>query len=208
MQHHISGTLFTIAAPSGAGKTSLVRELVQQIPDILVSVSHTTRPIREGEVEGIHYHFIDKKQFKQMIKENDFLEHATVFNNFYGTSKKWVEGTLASGKDVILEIDWQGAQQIRRLFANCINIFILPPAKAELLKRLQARAQDDEMIIHQRMALSGQEISHYKEFDYLIVNDDFTAALQDLRAVVLAQRVLRSRQETRYAKLLHELVDH
>lgn len=185
------GTLFIVSAPSGAGKTSLVNALVKQDNRVLVSVSHTTREVRPGEIEGINYHFVDVSTFTQMLNENIFLEHAEVFGNFYGTSMTWVEETLAEGKDVILEIDWQGAHQIREKMPGAVGIFILPPSKEALLERLQARKQDDESVIQRRMRAAQQEISHYVEYDYIIVNDEFGVALGDLQAIIRAKRLER-----------------
>ncbi len=201
-----AGTLFIIAAPSGAGKTSLVKELVKLMPNLVVSISHTTREQRVGEQDGIDYHFVDQQRFEKMVAEDEFIEHATVFGNYYGTSRAWVEEQLQAGKDVVLEIDWQGATQVKRRYVNCINIFILPPSKAELMTRLRARAQDDPEVINQRMALASQEISHYREFDYLVINDDFATAVADIETIIHAQNLLQTSQQCRQAKLLAELL--
>jgi len=167
------GSLYIISAASGAGKTSLISALLQQVPDIEVSVSHTTRAPRKGEVDGVNYHFVDKEKFTAMIEAGEFFEHATVFGNMYGTSRQHIEQRLLSGKDVILEIDWQGARQIRKLMSDCRSIYISPPSISALRERLTARGQDDESIINQRMREAVSEMSHYAEFDYLIINDEF-----------------------------------
>ena len=183
------GSLYIVAAPSGAGKTSLVTELVRSTRHITVSVSHTTRPMREGEVDGKNYNFISVDEFQHMIGKGVFLEHAEVFGNFYGTSQAWVEEQLENDIDVILEIDWQGAQQVRRLMPEAIGIFILPPSQKELHKRLTGRGQDDESVIAHRMAKAVSEMSHYNEFDYIIINDDFDEAPFDLKAVIRSKRL-------------------
>ncbi len=200
------GTLYIIAAPSGAGKTSLVTELVKTSRHLTVSISYTTRPPREGEVDGQHYHFINAETFQQMIGRGVFLEHAEVFGNFYGTSMEWVEEQLTQGTDVILEIDWQGAQQIRRLAPESIGIFILPPSQKELHKRLSGRGSDSANIIALRMAKAVSEMSHYKEFDYIIINDDFDEALLDLKAVIRSQRLGLEFQQEYRKDLLSDLL--
>ena len=181
------GILYTVSAPSGAGKTSLVKALLDQCPALQVSISHTTRPQRPGEMDGVNYHFITHSAFTEMVKRSEFLEQAEVFGNLYGTSQSWVEKTLAAGQSVILEIDWQGAQQIRRLMPDSIGIFILPPSLEALLQRLNGRGQDDDAVIKKRMALAHDEIAHYAEADYLVVNDTFDKALADLAAIIRAQ---------------------
>lgn len=200
------GTLFTVSAPSGAGKTSLVKALVECTDGIQVSVSHTTRPRRPGERDGVNYHFIDMDAFTTMLEEGAFLEHALVFRNYYGTSRHWVEDTLARGIDVILEIDWQGAAQIRRLMPRAVGIFILPPCMKTLRHRLTSRGQDDDEVIGHRIAEAKKEISHYVEADYLVVNEDFERARDELRAVVLAQRLRCGKQQQRHQPLLAELL--
>lgn len=200
------GTLFTVSAPSGAGKTSLVGALVKSNPEVCVSVSHTTRPMRPGEVEGINYHFVSRDQFEAMLEAGDFLEHAQVFGNLYGTSQKWVMETLKQGVDVILEIDWQGAQQVRRLMPETVSLFILPPSLACLRQRLTSRGQDDESVINARMAEAISEMSHYPEADYLIINDDFTVALAQFQALVSCQHLRLDRQTERHQQLLEELL--
>ena len=182
------GTLFIISAPSGAGKTSLVAEILAQINNIQASISHTTRDCRPGEKNGINYHFVDRQQFVTMIDNNAFLEHAEVFGNFYGTSQEWVKATLDTGIDVILEIDWQGAEQVRSKFADSQSIFILPPSKQALRERLNDRGQDHAEVIEKRIAAATEEMSHYVEADYLVINDDFALALQQLKSIISAQR--------------------
>ncbi len=200
------GSLFIVAAPSGAGKTSLVKALVEQEPNIKLSVSHTTRPPRQGEVNGVDYWFVSQDEFAQMRDQSAFLESATVFDNSYGTSYAAVESELEKGFDVILEIDWQGAQQIRTSCDECASIFILPPSKSALEERLRGRGQDDEETIARRMRDAENEMSHYIEFDYLIVNDDFELALADLVAVISARRHSMSVQKVAQANLLVELL--
>jgi guanylate kinase len=178
MQQNFTGTLYVFSAPSGAGKTTLVKALLEQTDDIGVSVSHTTRVSRSGEFDGKDYNFVSQDQFKALIDQNAFLEHAQVFDNFYGTSQIWVEQELSAGRDVILEIDWQGAKQIRQQMPNMISVFILPPSREELLKRLTGRGTDEQSIIDRRMQDAVSEMSHYSEFDYLIINDDFATALK------------------------------
>ncbi len=178
------GKLYTVAAPSGVGKTSLVKALVEASTNLFVSISFTTRPRRPNEVEGFNYHFVDEKTFKAMISHGDFLEYALVFHHYYGTSKRWVEQQLACGRNVILEIDWQGVRQVKELFPNCVRIFILPPSLQSLKKRLEARGQDSAAIIAERMAAGKTEISHYQESDFLVVNDDFAHAVNELQEII------------------------
>lgn len=200
------GTLFTLSAPSGAGKTSLVTALLEGCERIKVSVSHTTRPRRPGEIDGTDYHFVDEASFIDMLNHNAFLEHAQVFDHYYGTSSQWVEDTLASGIDVILEIDWQGATQIHRLIPDCVRIFILPPSLGSLTSRLTGRGQDNAEVIALRVAQAQEEISHYVESDYLIINDNFDTALGELYAVVQAQRLRLEVQQGKHAELLSALL--
>ena len=198
--------LLTVSAPSGAGKTSLVKALVESSEQLQVSVSHTTRLMRQGEVDGVNYHFIDHPQFQQMLAQDGFLEHAEVFGNYYGTSKAWLDQTLASGIDVILEIDWQGAQQVVKLLPETVSIFILPPSKAALRERLTDRGQDDDSIIDQRMAQASSEMSHHGEADFLIINDQFDQALEDLKALRRSLHLRRHSQQQRQQALLQELL--
>lgn len=200
------GALFVVAAPSGAGKTSLVRAVTERDPRLCVSVSHTTRPRRATETDGEAYHFVDEARFEAMIGEGAFLEHARVFGNYYGTSATWVDATLAGGRDVILEIDWQGAAQIRRQRPDVLGVFILPPSRATLEARLRSRGQDDEAAIARRLAEAQEEMSHHVEFDYLIVNDDFEVATEDLLAVFRAQRSRLDRMSRDRGSLLVELL--
>ncbi len=201
-----SGTLFVIAAPSGAGKTSLVKALRESTEGIGVSISHTTRAMRPGEVDGVHYHFTPLAEFERMAAEGAFLEHARVFDNYYATSRGGVEALLSKGADVILEIDWQGAQQVRAQLPEAVGIFILPPSRAELEVRLRGRGQDSDEVIARRMADAVAEMSHYSEFDYLVFNDQFEAALKELRAIVLAARLRRQPQQARHGQLLASLL--
>ena len=200
------GTLYIVAAPSGAGKTSLVRSLVETTPDLAVSVSHTTRPPRPGEQDGAHYHFVAPATFEAMIAAGAFLEHARVFGNAYGTSRAAVLEQQAAGRDVILEIDWQGAQQVRALLPGSLGIFILPPSRAVLRERLAGRGQDSAAVIETRMSAALDELTHYAEFDYLVVNDVFETALEALRAIILGNRQRRANQEVRHADLLQALL--
>lgn len=181
------GTLFIISAPSGAGKTSLVAEILKRVANIKASVSHTTRACRPGEQDGVNYFFVSKNQFQEMIKNADFLEYAEVFGNYYGTSQRWVRDSLADGTDVILEIDWQGAEQTRQQFPSSKSIFILPPSIQALEVRLNNRGQDDSIVINQRVAAAKDEMSHYAEADYVMVNDDFKLAIDHLEKIILGQ---------------------
>ena len=201
------GTLFVISAPSGAGKTSLVKALLEQTENIGVSVSHTTRAMREGEQDGIDYHFIEKDVFVSMVEQGAFLEHAQVFDNYYGTAVANIEAKLKQGEDVILEIDWQGAAQVRKQLPYAVNIFILPPSQAALEERLRGRGQDSDEIIARRMRDAKSETSHYSEYDYLVVNDEFENALLELKGIVLARRCRYDAQTQRLASLLKELLD-
>ncbi len=200
------GTLYTISAPSGAGKTSLVSALVARNPDIKVSISHTTRTKRDGEVEGINYHFVDNAQFIAMLDENAFLEHAEVYGNYYGTSQAWVVDTLAAGNDVILEIDWQGAVQIHKQMSDAVAIFILPPSQQALLERLTHRGQDDKDVIAHRLAQAKEDMSHYVEADYLVINEVFDTALDDLETIIHSRRLSITSQQQRHEDLLSELL--
>lgn len=200
------GTLYIISAPSGAGKTSLVKALLENTPQVVASISHTTRPPRHGEQPGQDYHFVSPTQFATLLAEGAFLEHAQVFGNHYGTSNAALQQQLAAGQDVILEIDWQGARQVRNLLPHSVSIFILPPSRAALHQRLAQRGQDSAEIIAQRMAASLDEMRHYPEFDYLIINDDFHTALAELRAILIAQRQRRERQMARHQPFLQQLL--
>ena len=197
-----TGNLFVIAAPSGAGKTTLVKALIDSLSHITVSISHTTRPKRPNEIDGINYYFVDKTEFERMIAHHDFLEYANIFDHLYGTSKSWVEKTLAQGIDVILEIDWQGHQQIKKLFPDSISIFILPPSLEDLRDRLHTRNQDHPDIIKKRLADAKETLSHLAEFDYIVVNDEFTHAAHDLTCIVEAERLEQQRQVVKYAELI------
>ena len=199
-------SLYVVAAPSGAGKTSLVKSLLETTEAITVSVSHTTRQPRPGEIHGEHYFFVNVAEFETMRDQGEFLEYARVFDNYYGTSKNVVESTLAQGTDVILEIDWQGAQQVRSLYPDCCGIFIVPPSREALEERLRSRGQDDDATIARRMHDAINEISHYHEFDYLVVNNQFDRALEELRAIILARRQRLSVQQQRQEQLLQQLL--
>ncbi len=196
------GNLYVIAAPSGAGKTTLVKAVVDSLPSITVSISHTTRAKRPNEMHGVNYYFIDKAEFERMIAHGEFLEHAVIFDHYYGTSREWVQETLAKGLDVILEIDWQGHQQIRRLFPDVVSIFILPPSIEGLKERLIKRNQDRPDIIQRRLADAKETLSHISEFDYVVINDDFMKALHDLKIIIEAGRLLCARQMAKFAKIL------
>lgn len=201
-----TGTLYIVAAPSGAGKTSLVKSLVETTSDVVVSISHTTRPLRPGEQDGVHYHFIPLPSFETMIAQGAFLEHAQVFGNRYGTSRAAVLAKLQAGLDVILEIDWQGAQQVRKQLPDSPSIFILPPSRDALRQRLAGRGQDSAEVIERRMAAALDELSHYVEFDYLVINDQFETALTELSAIIIAQRQRRTAQLERHLELFHILL--
>lgn len=200
------GRLYVVSAPSGAGKTSLVAALLEADSGIEVSASHTTRQARPGEVDGVNYHFVSIPEFEQLISESGFLEHAKVFDNYYGTSKTWLEQRMALGQDVILEIDWQGAQQVRELMPDTVSIFILPPSKAALRERLQGRGQDSEEVIERRMADATSESSHYHEYDYLVINDQFGDALSDLLSIFKSNRLDTASQSAQHEEILTELL--
>ena len=200
------GTLYTFAAPSGAGKTSLVKALVETTANIEVSVSHTTRAPRPGEVDGVNYHFTDVATFQAMVVKGAFLEHARVFDNYYGTALANIEQRLAAGVDVILEIDWQGARQVREQFPDSIGVFILPPSRHALEERLRSRGQDGDEVISRRMRDAESEMSHFGEFDYLVINDDFDTALAELVAIVTARRLRTEVQAGRHQQMLTALL--
>ena len=204
-QESEQGTLYVISAPSGAGKTSLVAQMLKQDEKLGVSVSHTTRPIRTGEQDGVNYHFVSREAFEAMINRGDFLEHADVFGNYYGTSQVWVKQTLATGQDVILEIDWQGAEQVRHLMPDCVSIFIVPPSPEALKDRLTGRGTDEPEVVARRLNEAADECSHAVEFDYLVVNDDFDTALDDLLAIVRCHRLRMQAQQVRHSGLLVRL---
>ena len=202
----MSGTLFVVAAPSGAGKTTLVRLLLEQESSVHLSISYTTRGPRPGEENGREYHFVDNVEFQAMIARHEFLEWAEVHGNFYGTSQKWIADQLAAGHDVLLEIDWQGAQQVRKLFPQAIGIFILPPSMEELTRRLTGRGTDSADVIARRLAAAQAEMRHVGEFDYVIINDQLAQALEELRAVVRASRLSFGVQRVRHAALFERLI--
>ncbi|MCE8035304.1 guanylate kinase [Billgrantia tianxiuensis] len=200
------GTLFIVSAPSGAGKTTLVRELIESLDGIQVSVSHTTRARRRGEVDGVNYHFVEIAEFEAMIARGEFFEYARVFDNFYGTSRPAVEALLEAGQDVILEIDWQGARQVREQLPDAVSIFILPPSRDELERRLASRGTDEHATIARRMRDAVSEMSHYDEYDYLVINDDFTTALRELQALVISRRLSLARVQESHGPLLAALL--
>lgn len=201
------GTLFIVSAPSGAGKTSLARALLARTAGLAVSISHTTRPMRGAETDGRDYYFVSADRFGQMIRSGAFLEYAEVFGHCYGTARRSVQDQLNSGLDVLLEIDWQGAQQVRKATASVCSIFIVPPSRAALEQRLRQRGQDSEEVIARRLKAAVNEIRHHEEFDYLVVNDRFETALQDLESILRAQRLTASRQSQRLDRVLRELLD-
>ncbi|MBN8727775.1 MAG: guanylate kinase [Xanthomonadales bacterium] len=202
----MSGTLYIVSAPSGAGKTSLVNALLEREPGIALSVSHTTRLPRAHERDGEQYHFVNRGVFDRMVAEGLFLEHAEVFGNAYGTSRAAVEPLLAAGRDVLLEIDWQGARQVRQALPGAVGVFILPPSRAELERRLRSRGSDDAETIARRLAGSRAEITHAHEFDYIVVNDGFADALADLLAIIASRRLRSEWQLGRHAALLADLL--
>lgn len=203
----MSGLLFVVAAASGTGKTSLVKALLPQIDGLSVSVSHTTRPMRVGEQDGVHYHFVSVEQFMQQINAGGFIEHAEVFGNYYGTSQAAVLAQLQAGQDVLLEIDCQGAAQVRRLFPDSVQIFIVPPTRAALRERLSNRGQDSDEVIERRLAGSLAEIEQHVSFDYIVVNDQFEVALEQLKSVIYAARLTLKQQSVRQQALLSRLIN-
>lgn len=202
----MSGLLFVVAAASGTGKTSLVKALLDRVSDIHVSVSHTTRLQRPGELSGIHYHFTSVDSFLELVDQNGFIEHAEVFGNYYGTSQAEVKNQLAAGHDVLLEIDWQGAEQVRRLFPHSIQIFIVPPSQYDLRQRLSARAQDSLEVIEQRLAGAIHDMQQYVNFDYLVINDVFDRALHDIESIIHSCRLTVNQQANRHQKLIEALL--
>lgn len=198
--------LFIVSAPSGAGKSSLLGKLLAADPDLALSVSHTTRAMRPGEENGVHYHFVDVPEFQKLAGEGQFVEHAQVFDNYYGTSEPALREQLAAGKDTVVEIDWQGARQVRERFPEAVSIFIAPPSIEALRERLSGRGQDSEEIIDRRMRDARSELSHYSEYDYLVINDDFDLALGELAAVVVAERLRLARQSARHQAALSEML--
>ncbi len=202
----MTGTLYIVAAPSGAGKSSLVQTLLKTMPNLAASISYTTRPLRHGEQDGAHYHFTDEQGFAARLAQGDFLEHAVVFGHRYGTSRSFVEERLRQGLDVILTIDWQGARSIRDAQPDCVSVFILPPSRKALRERLAGRGQDSLDTIEQRMATARDEIAHYPEFDYLVLNDDFESALADLQAIIRSRRLSRAAHTEKMQALLQDLL--
>jgi guanylate kinase len=202
-----SGCLFVLAAPSGGGKTSLVNALLEREPGIRLSVSYTTRPPRPGEKDGVHYHFVDEPRFMTLKSGGEFLEHAHVHGNWYATSATWLREQIANGHDVLLEIDWQGAEQVRRLIPGAVLIFILPPSLASLRERLEKRGQDAPQVIERRLDAAREEMRHCGDFDYVIMNQDFARAVDDLSAIVRAARLTSSRQKVRHAPLIQRLIE-
>ncbi len=199
------GNIFIVSAPSGAGKTSLVKALLEADSQVKLSVSYTTRAPRPGEVDGVNYHFVSMDDFMAVLNRGDFLESAEVYGNRYGTSQRWIEAQVATGVDILLEIDWQGAAQVRKLMPQAISIFVLPPSPAALRERLTGRGQDSEEIIAGRLAAAREDMSHVSEFDYVIINDDFAAAAADLQAVVRASRLTLSKQMAKNGALIESL---
>jgi guanylate kinase len=203
----VNGQLYTVSAPSGAGKTSLVRQLVQRVDNLEISVSHTTRPMRPGERDGADYHFVDRPDFERMIAAEEFLEHASVFENYYGTRRANVEAQLRSGTDILLEIDWQGAEQVKRLMPDTVAVFILPPSREALLERLRGRGQDSDEVIARRTQEAVNEMQHYASADYLIINDQFDVAVGELVALVQSQRLRLPRQDAANGELIKNLIN-
>jgi guanylate kinase len=202
----MSGLLFVVAAASGTGKTSLVKALLDRTTNLHVSVSHTTRPKRSGELDGIHYHFTDKDNFTSQIEQGGFIEYAEVFGNYYGTSQRTVEEQLKQGHDVLLEIDWQGAAQVRKLFPDSIQIFILPPSQFDLRQRLSNRGTDSVEVIEHRLSCAVSDMQQYVNFDYIIINDSFDRALHELEAVITANRMTLTQQANRHSDLIQNLL--
>jgi len=202
----MSGLLFVVSAASGTGKTSLVKALLERVNNLHVSVSHTTRGQRPGELDGVHYHFATKEDFLNLVNENGFIEYAEVFGNYYGTAQATVKEQLAKGHDVLLEIDWQGAEQVRKLFPESKQIFILPPSQFDLRQRLSNRGTDSVEVIEHRLSCAVEDMQQYTHFDYVIINDDFNKALHDLEAVIIANRLTLSQQAQRHQELIQKLI--
>jgi guanylate kinase len=200
------GTLYIVSAPSGAGKTSLVKALSESLPGVAVSVSHTTRAMRPGEHDGVNYHFVSRQDFEAMVARDGFLEHARVFDHHYGTGRSQVESQLERGLDVILEIDWQGARQVRERMPGSLSLFILPPSREVLAQRLRGRGQDPEEVIQRRMRDAEAQMGHYDEFDHIVINDEFQVALGEMRCIIVAQRLRREVQRERHRALLASLL--
>jgi guanylate kinase len=205
-QDHTTGQLYVISAPSGAGKTSLVKALLESTPNLQVSVSHTTRAIRPGETDGVNYHFVDESEFTSIRDAHGFFEWAQVFGNFYGTSRHAIQERLAEGIDIVLEIDWQGARQVKMLVDDAVSIFVLPPSTAALRKRLTDRGQDDDEIIEGRMQAARDELAHYDEADFIVLNDDFEIALKDLQSIIRAQRLSQQVQSRELTSVIADLL--
>ena len=201
----MSGTLFIVSSPSGGGKTSLVKALLEAEPEVRLSVSHTTRAARPGEVNGRDYHFVTPPVFERMLEAGEFLESAVIYGNHYGTSQKWIERQRADGLDVLLEIDWQGAQQVRKLMKGVVTVFILPPSPDVLEARLRGRGQDSAEVIARRLTATREEMSHASEYDYVIINEDFSRAALDLRSIVRAERLKLARQLARHGDLFNRM---
>ncbi|MCD0188985.1 MULTISPECIES: guanylate kinase [Acinetobacter] len=202
----MSGLLFVVSAASGTGKTSLVKALLERVNNLHVSVSHTTRGQRPGELDGVHYHFTQKQDFIDLIEQGGFIEYAEVFGNYYGTAQATVKEQLAKGHDVLLEIDWQGAQQVRNLFPESKQIFILPPSQFDLRERLSNRGTDTVDVIEHRLGCAVEDMQQYVNFDYVIINDDFNKALHDLEAVIIANRLVTAQQAHRHQALIEKLI--
>ncbi|MBI4194386.1 MAG: guanylate kinase [Betaproteobacteria bacterium] len=201
----MSGILFIVSAPSGGGKTTLVKALLAVEPEVRLSVSYTTRPPRPGEVNGRDYHFVSPARFESMLKAGEFLENAVIYGNHYGTSEKWIAAQLKQDRDIVLEIDWQGAQLVRRLMSETVSVFILPPSLEALERRLNTRSQDSAEVIARRLAAAREEIGHVGEFDYVIMNEDLNRAAQELVSIIRAERLKLSRQVARHADLINRM---